>query len=256
MASFISTDETIGVRLNGVVSRTGGRIGNYVLESAGVAQGLFVVANGTAGEACELIDSAADVKNALGLTIYQAGKTAGDTAFYDQNEVVPVLEEGCEYVSVEGTVVAGQPVYARHTANGGNTTLGKPRADSDGNIVLDTTATTDGEYRVTLSNGVVEETFGFTASTSTADDIMTGLVAAIDASANFAATGTTEATITAQTGGEVSVIALDAPTTAALALYTIVDNQNATKVPGAYFKESRTGAGLVEIEVGRTAGKA
>lgn len=256
MASFISSNETLDVRLNGVVSRTGGKIINRVVEeSAGIDCGLFVCPSGTAGVACEDVDSAADVAKALGVLVYRPMSYDADltdgSPHYAENEVGCILEEGHIYVNSEGTVVAEAPVYVRHTSDGGsNTVLGKVRADSNGGVTLTTTATADGEYRVTLSNGVVTETFGFTASSSTAAQIVTGLVAAIDASANFAATGTTTATITAQTGSEVSIVSLDAPTNAALALYVKTDAQLAARVPNAYFAESRTGAGLVEIRVG------
>lgn len=256
MASFISTNETIDRRLNGVVSRTGGKIINRVVEeSAGIDCGLFVCPSGTAGVACEDVDSAADVAKALGVLVYRPMSYDADltdgSPHYAENEVGCILEEGHIYVNAEGTVVAEAPVYVRHTSDGGsNTVLGKVRANSDGGVTLTTTATVDGQYRVTLSNGVVTETFGFTASSSTAAQIVTGLVAAIDASANFAATGTTTATITAQTGSEVSIVSLDAPTNAALALYVKTDTQLAVRAPNAYFAESRTGAGLVEIRVG------
>jgi hypothetical protein len=256
MASFISTNETLERRQNGVVSRTGGKIINRVLEeSAGVDAGRFVCPSGTAGIACEDIDSAADCAKALGPLVfrpmaYDADLTDG-APHYAENEVACILEEGYMFVDCEGTVVAESPVYVRHTSDGSsNTELGKVRGDSNGGVTLTTTATADGQYRVTLTNGTVTETFGFTASSSTAAQIITGLVAAIDASANFAATGTTTATITAQTGTEVAIVSLDAPTNAALALYVKADTQLAAKAPNAYFAESRTGAGLVEIRVG------
>ena len=255
MASFISTNEVLAVRLNGVVSRTGARVGNYVLEEAtGVDQGLFVCASGTAGEACEDCDSAADVRAALGLTIYQAGKTEGTNAFYDQGEAVPVLEEGHMYVLSEGTVVVGQPVFARHTSDGGsNTTLGQVLADSDlpsGGLTITPTATNNKYYTITISDGTNKETFTYLSDgTATVAEICTNLTALIDASANFSATDNTTNFQIDSTSGIVEVLSADTE-------LPVTTPGRAERVPGAYFAESRTGAGLVEIEVGRTAGKA
>lgn len=263
MASFISTNEVHESRINGVISRTGARIGNYVLEeSTGVDVGLFVCANGTAGEACEDCDSAADVQNAIGLTIYQPGRTAAsvvdpvnESNFYAQNDVIPVLEEGCMWVTSEGTVVAGQPVYARHTSDGGsNTTLGKVRADSDlpsgGLTITPSGATNDKYYSITLSDGSVNEVFTYLSDgTATVAEICTGLTALIDASAAFSATDNTTNFQVDSGSGIVEVVSADTE-------LPVTTPGRCERVPGAYFKESRTGAGLVEIEVGRTNGKA
>lgn len=258
MSSFISTAETLTRAQAGVISRTGGKVTNRVVEvSGGIDAGLFVAPSGTAGIACGLTSSALLAKKAIGLLVFRPMSEDFDsTHHYAENEVGAILEEGFMFVSAEGTCVANEPVYARITTDGGsNTIVGKVRADSNGGVTLTTTSTVDGQYGVTLSNGVVTETFQFTASSSTATQIVTGLVAAITASANFVATGTTTATITAETGHEVSIVLLTAPTNAAELLYVKTDAQLAVKVPGAYFTESRSGAGLVEIRVGDRPGK-
>lgn len=46
-------------------------------------------------------------------------------------EPVNVLEQGEVYVLVEDAVSAGGAAYFRHTANGGNTELGRFRSDAD-----------------------------------------------------------------------------------------------------------------------------
>ncbi len=254
MTSFISTNETLTRAQAGVVSRTGGKITNRVLEvAAGVDAGIFVCPSGTAGIACENIDSAADCGKALGPTVfrpmsYDADLTDG-SPHYAENEVAAILEEGYMFVSAEGTVVAEQPVYVRHTSDGGsNTTLGKVRGDNDfATGLVITPAATYGasahEVGLTISDGVNTETFNFVTDASpTTGEVAAGLVALIDASSNFAATGTVTITITS-TLGPVELIAADA----SLAVTT---NGRAAKVPNAYFAESRTGAGLVEIRVG------
>lgn len=171
---------------------------------------------------------------------------------YAAGQPAAIVEEGYVWVNSEGTVAFDDPVYVRHTSDGGsNTVLGTLRNNSDGGVTLTTTATTDGQYTVGLTNGVVVENFQFTASSSSAADIITGLVAAIDASANFVATGTTTATITAQTGSEVSIVDLHAPSQTANALYVKGDTQKAARLPGARWAKARTGAGLTKVRLQR-----
>jgi hypothetical protein len=156
------------------------------------------------------------------------------------------------FVSAEGTVVAESPVYARHTSDGGsNTTLGKVLGNSGGTLVIDTTATAEGQYTVILFNGVLEEKFQYsTDGSATNAEIIAGLVAAIDASANYSAAGTTEVTVTLVVGTEITLIELGSPTSTSQGQWTTTDNQKAARVPNAYFAESRTGAGLVEVRIG------
>jgi hypothetical protein len=98
-----------------------------------------------------------------------------------------------------------------------------------------------------VGTGPVRETFTFTASSSTADAICTGLVALIDASDHFAAAGTTEITVTSQDGLDVTLVESTAP--GGSAVFTVTDNQLCARVPDCYFDHSRTGAGLVEIRL-------
>lgn len=53
------------------------------------------------------------------------------SAGYDNGDLVPVMRSGYVWVETEGAVTEEGAVYARHTANGGNTTLGKTRGDTD-----------------------------------------------------------------------------------------------------------------------------
>lgn len=50
---------------------------------------------------------------------------------YANGDDVPVMYTGVICVLTEGAVAQGGAVYIRHTANGGNTQLGKARADAD-----------------------------------------------------------------------------------------------------------------------------
>lgn len=57
---------------------------------------------------------------------------AGATAAYKSGRMMNVRAEGAIYVHVEETVAVGEPVYCRHTSDGGsNTVLGKFRNDAD-----------------------------------------------------------------------------------------------------------------------------
>jgi hypothetical protein len=210
---------------------------------------------GTTNLECQEPTSAALVQSAYGFTVFSPMQEDADltdgTPHYGDNSMVSIMTRGSMYVDCEGTVVAGAPVFVRHTSDGGsNTELGKVRGDSDvvsGGIVITPDAsftaalTTVG---LTLSNGTVTQTFQFsTDATPTTAEVAAGLVAAIDASTLFAATGTVDINVTSGTG-IVEVIALDER-------LTLTVGSRAERLPGAYFTESRTGAGLVEIHFDR-----
>jgi hypothetical protein len=185
--------------------------------------------------------SAVEVRNSFkGVLIDPEFKNDVEAAAdYLAGQQASVLEEGYIWVQAEGSPAVEGAVYCRHTSDGGdNTVLGTFRADSDGTVVIDTTANAvEGVYSITLDNGVVEETFPYTTDGSaTTAEIIAGLVAAIDASANYSAAGTTEITITRVAGTEIKVVALRAPTAATQLLWTTTDNQKATKVVGASFR--------------------
>lgn len=67
---------------------------------------------------------------AIGISVRQTFREY-IAAGYDDKHVIPVLTFGQIWVAVEGAVTAEGIAYARHTANGGNTTLGLFRADTD-----------------------------------------------------------------------------------------------------------------------------
>ncbi|MEY4548253.1 MAG: hypothetical protein RL685_4448 [Pseudomonadota bacterium] len=255
MASLLTPQETLGLAVAGSISRLGAKTTTRTLnQAAGVAEGLLLAPSGTAGQECISPTTAAMVRAAVGFSIFRPMSEDFDsTHHYADNEAVALMEGGHMNVLAEGTVVGDAPVYGRFTSDGGsNTVLGKVRANSDGTVVIDTTSTVEGVYRVTLFNGVVEETFSYqTDGSAAANEITTGLVAAIDASANYAAAGTTECTITLVVGTEITIRQLAGPTAAAEALYTVVDNQKAARIPGCYFDHSRTGAGLVELRLNK-----
>lgn len=76
--------------------------------------------------------SAAEVAAGLGVIAYAPLSSEGDA----NNEVaagVPFqyVKRGLVVVQVEEAVTAGLPAFVRHTANGGNTQLGRFRSDAD-----------------------------------------------------------------------------------------------------------------------------
>jgi hypothetical protein len=233
---------------NGALGRTLVRAADAVIDCA------LAVCNGaTAGKTCKAPTTKAEAQACLGILLdptylNEIGQVATS---YAAGQPASILEEGYLWVNAEGTVAVDDPVYVRHTSDGGsNTTRGTLRNNSNGTVVIDTTSTVEGVYRVTLFNGVVNETFSYqTDGSATANEITTGLVAAIDASANYSAAGTTECTVTLVVGHTIEVVQLAGPTAAAEALYTVTDNQKCARLKGARWAKARTGAGLTKVRL-------
>lgn len=252
MASLLAPKEILDLAKAGSISRLGAFVSTRTLnQAAGVAEGLLLAPSGTAGSECISPSTAAGVQASCGWSVWRPMSEDFDaTHHYADNEAVAVMESGHMHVLVEGTCVANQPVFARIVSDGSsNTVLGKAAANSGGTLVIDTTANAvEGIYAITLNNGVLDEYFPYaTDGSATTAEILAGLVALIDASANYSAAGTTEITITLVVGNQIKIVELAAPTPATQALWTTTDNQKCVQVPGAYFDQSRTGPGLVEI---------
>lgn len=255
MASFITPQETLEPATAGSISRHGARTTNRTLNQAlGLAAGLLVAPSGTAGQECASPATAAAVRSGVGFSIYRPmseDANESGTLQYADNEVVSIMEEGHMHVPCEGTVVADRPVYVRHTSDGGdNTVLGKVRGDIDypaGGIVITPAGSFTAavqEIWVTLSNGLVTETFSFlTDASPTTGEVAAGLVALIEASDNFGSTGTTTISVTSATG-IVEVVAAHPG-------LTLTTGGRAERLPGAFFDHSRTGAGLVELRLNK-----
>jgi hypothetical protein len=259
MASFITANETLTQRQNGSISRSCPTIiGRLLDESTGVDAGRVVAPSGTTNIECQEPTTEALVKSAYGFTVFSPMQEDADltdgTPHYADNTMVSIMTKGSMYVDCEGTVVAGRPVFVRVTSDGGsNTELGKVRGDSDvvsGGVVITPDASfaaAISSFNITLSDGLVTESFTFTSDASpTTGEVAAGLVALIDASANFAATGTVTISVTSTTG-IVEIVQIDER-------LPVTTPARAFRLPGAYFTESRTGAGLVEIHFDRDGG--
>lgn len=253
MASFIGTQEVHDVAQAGCISRHGAVVTTRTLnQAAGVAEGLLLAPSGTAGLECISPTTEAGVKSAVGFGVFRPMSEDFDsTHHYADNEAVAVMEAGHMYVAAEGTVVADRPVFARITSDGAsNTVLGKVRGDSDvvsGGVVITPDASfaaVISSFTIVLSDGLVTESFTFTSDASpTTAEVAAGLVALIDASANFAATGTVTISITSTTG-IVEILQIDER-------LPVTTPARAIRVPGCFFDASRTGAGLVELRLNK-----
>lgn len=256
MTAFVSYAESPSEgQVGHIASSSSGYTGRTLVRAtdAAINHALAVCPGATAGKTVKAPTTAAEVRKVEGILLdpvylLEIGQAATS---YEAGDPCTLLEEGEMWVNSEGTVAYKDPVYVRHTSDGGsNTTRGTLRNNSDGTVVIDTTSTVEGVYRVTLFNGVVNETFSYqTDGSASANEIVAGLVAAIDASANYSAAGTTECTITLVVGSEITIVQLAGPTAAAEALYTVTDNQKATRLVGAHWSKARTGAGKTKLKL-------
>jgi hypothetical protein len=250
MPSFIQPpNDELPLGLPGQISRLGSFVTTRTLNQALLPAGVLVVPSGTTGQECKSPTTAEEVEKAVGFAVYRAMSADADALgnHYENNEAVAIMESGHMYVLSEGTCVADEPVFVRITSDGGdNTVLGKVVGSSDypaGGVVITPEASLVQAvtlFELELSDGNVTESFVFESdATPTPTEVATGLVALIDASDKFAATGTTTISVTSTTG-VVEVVSsneqLDVSTPG-----------RAVRVPGTFFDASRTGAGLVEI---------
>jgi hypothetical protein len=250
MTSLLTPQEVHGAALAGSISRAGAFVSTRTLnQAAGVAEGLLLAPSGTAGQECISPTTEALVRTAIGFSVFRPMSEDFDsTHHYADNEAVALMESGHMHVLCEGTCVADKPVYVRITSDGGsNTVLGKVRADQDyaAGLVLTPTASPVaglGAYLVRLIDAAGnDETFVYPSDgTTTVAEIAAGLVALIDASPNFVATGTVTVTVTAAAGAVVEILQLGEH-------LTVTAGPRCIRVPGCFFDASRTGAGLVEI---------
>lgn len=260
MASFISANETLTAGFNGSISRSMPTIiGRKLDEAAGVNAGRVLAVAGTANLECQEPTSEALVKTAYGFSVWTPMEEDADltdgSPHYANDQMVSIMTEGSMWVDCEGTCVAGAPVYVRVTSDGGsNTELGKVRADSDvvaGGVVITPDASfaaVASSFTIVLDDGTLQpESFTFTSDASpTTGEVAAGLVALIDASSRFAATGTVTISVTSTTG-IVEIVSIDER-------LPITTPARAFRLPGAFFSHSRTGAGLVEINFKRAGG--
>lgn len=133
MAFQTSYDRTPGKPFSGTPGDTGPkRDGSYLnTEGSDIPAGIAVTLK-SEGE-IELFDASTDTIAGIVLNTFarDPNDLTGSAAVKD-DDMCNVRELGAVYVAVEETVTVGEPVYCRHTSDGGsNTQLGKFRNDSD-----------------------------------------------------------------------------------------------------------------------------
>jgi hypothetical protein len=104
-----------------------------VAEAAGIPCGIWVA---DAGQDQVRLPVAAGDITPLGVGFVHRDPTKGgtgapQTVLYANGDPVTIMRKGYIWVIVENAVTAERPVFARHTASGANTQLGKVRADGD-----------------------------------------------------------------------------------------------------------------------------
>lgn len=265
MAAFIQIDEQLGTDLKaGVVSQTTRGLQGETLArlcEANIDAGLGVVDGASPGVTSKAPASAAEVADLLGVTMDpEFHNEIGAAADYLAGDQISILEEGRIPVVVEGAVALTDEVFCRHTSDGGSyTTLGTFRADAGAaaaaSIVLDVGAAADaqeGQYTLRLFNGVSEATFAYTTDGSAlASEVIAAFVSQVNAHADYAATGTTEVTITRATGNRLEVREFSGPNQTAQDALSITDNQQCALVPRAgKFKSTTAADGVATIRLG------
>ena len=261
MTAFVSYVEAPSAgSLGKFASTTDGALGRTIVRvtDAAIDRALFVVEGAVPGKTCKAIDNAAGKIKGLTLDPEYLNELGLVATSYSAGQQATLAIEGEVWVNSEDTVVYDGEVFARHTSDGGsNTVLGTLRADAGAaaaaSIVLDVGAAADaqeGQYTLRLFNGVSEATFAYTTDGSAlASEVIAALVAAVNAHADYAATGTTEVTITRVTGNRIEVREFSGPNQTAQDALSITDNQECVLVPGARFSLARTGAGLTRVKL-------
>jgi hypothetical protein len=245
--------ETPSAGQNGHIAASTAGLGETLvrLADANLEPGLFVCEGSTVGVECKVPTTDAEARACIGCTIDpEYLNEIGAAAAYLTGDAVTLLQKGYIWVNSEGTVAHDGAVFVRHTSDGGsNTVLGKARGDSDvvsGGIVITPDASfaaAVSSFTVVLSDGTLQpESFTFTSDASpTTAEVAAGLVALIDASSRFAATGTVTVSVTSTTG-VVEVVSIDER-------LVFTTPARAARLKGARFVKGRTGAGLVKVRL-------
>lgn len=253
MASFISTLEAPTAGQAGhIAGSSKGYTGSTLTRvvDANVDCGLFVTDGATVGKTCKVPTTALEVRNGLGVLLDPEFKNdVNAAADYLEGDQASVLEEGYVWVTVEDAVVAGDLACVRITSDGGdNTVLGTFRSDSDypaGGIIatpVAVTASVGNTYSLTLSNGLVTETYTLnTDATAIAQEIVEGLAALINAGTAFDATEDDAAlSITAVNG----ILEIESTSQ-----FVLTAPARATRLPGAKFISAASAGGVAKLRL-------
>ncbi len=244
--------ETLSAGQNGHIAASTAGLGETIVRQAdaNIGPGLFVCEGATPGKTAKAPTTAAEAKASIGCTIDpEYLNEIGAAAEYLAGDGLTALQRGYIWVNVEGTCAHDGKVCVRHTSDGGsNTTLGKASAVSDypaGGIVatpVAAVAADSNHYSITLYDGTVRETYSFNSDvTPTAQEIVEGLAALINAGTAFDATEDNSAlSITSVSG----ILEVDGG-----AQFVLTAPARAAVLKGARFYKGRTGAGLVKVKL-------
>lgn len=105
--------------------------------SAKMAFGVFVTRSGVLADGVVNLAAAGDTVKLLGITVHRHSvNTIGSTAWATNDGIPPgdrfdLLQRGRAWVRTETALTVTDAILVRHTANGGNTTIGAIRAGAD-----------------------------------------------------------------------------------------------------------------------------
>lgn len=153
-------------------------------------------------------------QDALGVTIHEHTEKAVSTGVATEIAASggkgSVLRKGRIWVVTEEAVAIGDGVFFRHTAEGGNTTIGAFRTDADGDPEVSTltpTVVNDTEYAVRVVVAGTAYSFhvtsdGTATATEICDQFRTEMAADATFTALVVASGTTTLILTGQNTGQ------------------------------------------------------
>lgn len=254
MTAFLSYAESpTGGQLGHIAASSNGSLGRTQVRAtdAVINCGLAVCNGATAGKTCKAPTTAAEAAASLGVLLdpvylNEIGQVATS---YDAGQPATICEEGYVWVNAEGTVAESDPVFVRHTSDGGsNTTRGTFTNKSDYPSSPLGALFTPGSYAaavrivtITLTNGTVTESFAFTTDASpTAAEVATGLAALINASSNFDAVDNGGTFSVSSSTNIVEMVASD---------NIAISGSRCARLKGAKWASARTGAGLAKIRL-------
>lgn len=238
--------------------------------SAEIPFGVGVIQGATAAKAV-LPSAVTDAAKFLGVVLhshtYQVGVQLGDVGVKPKR-MLSVQEVGDPYVTVEEAVNRGDQVYMRITSDGGsNTQPGTFRKTPDGVAEVQTitpTAANAGEYVLQVvfpQRNNLSYIFHATGDAdATATEICNSWRVAMAANAAFTAlvvaTGTATLILTGQLAGETFKVYDSSDPAVSAVVVTTAGAPKAIKLPGVFFEETLSAAGVGRISLNRNATKA
>ncbi len=232
-------------------------IRSFFNEEATAMEPGLAVEQGTLGN--EILRPAGVGGDFVGITVWEHQEDrnlAADESIPANGGRANVLSKGRIWVQVEEAIALADSVFYRHTAEGGNTELGRFRTDADGVAEVSTltpTAVNDATYAVRVIIAGTAYTFhvlgdGSATATEICDDFRTQMAADATFTALVVATGAATLILTGQnTGQELDV------TDVGVGVMAIVETTppapSARELTNAKWRTTTAGAGIAELEL-------